>query len=69
MGSLHFRGLIDLFVLERTECVQRLQTVNVVAQWTLQENNTSIDLQMPLSFYFACFLRCILSVPLRIILL
>jgi hypothetical protein len=69
MGSLHFRGLTDLFVLEPTVCVQRWQTANVVAQWTLQENNTSMDLQMPLSFFYACFPRCMLSVPLRIILL
>jgi hypothetical protein len=67
MGSLNFSGLTDSFLLEPTECLQRWQTANVVAQWTLQENNVSTDLQMPLSFCSACFPRC--PVPLRIILL
>ena len=69
MGSLNFPGLTNSFVLEPTERVQRWQTANVVAQWTLQENNTSMDLQMPLSFFSACFPHWMLSVPLRIILL
>ena len=68
-GSLNVPGLTDSFLLELTECVQRRHTAKVVAQWTLQENNRSTDLQMPPSLCSAYFPCCLLSVPLRIILL
>ena len=54
--------------MEPIECVLRWQTANVLAQWTLRENNTLTDLQMSPSFCSAYFPRCMLSVPLRIIL-
>jgi hypothetical protein len=68
-GRLNVPGLTDSFLLEPTSCVQRCQTVNFAAKWTLEENNTLTDLQMPSSFCSAYFPRCIFSVPLRIILL
>jgi hypothetical protein len=67
--SWNVPDLTDSFLLEPTECVQRWQTANVVAQWTLQGNNTWTDLQMLSSVCSAYFPRCMLSVPLRIILL
>jgi len=67
--SWNVPDLTDSFLLELNECVQRWQTANVVAQWTLQGNNTLTDLQVLPSFCSAYFPRCMLSVPLRIILL
>jgi hypothetical protein len=65
-GSLNVPGLTDSFLFEPTDCVQRCQAVNVIAQWTLQENNTLTDLLVPTLFCSAYFPR-MFSFSLRII--